>query len=73
MYTDSPIDIVPEHWVRWRQDPVTQEVFKVLQMELEMWVDALLEGRTLEQKDVAAATAKAVGIVQGLKVILIDL
>jgi hypothetical protein len=73
MQIDSPIEIAPEHWMRWKQDPVTREVFRVLQIELEVWADALLEGRSLDSTNIAAATAKMVGAVQGLKVVLFDL
>jgi hypothetical protein len=74
MLTNTTIEISPEHWMRWKQDPVTIEVFRVLHTDLEVWITQLVEGYTLESTgQEVALTAKAVGAVAGLKTILVDL
>jgi hypothetical protein len=74
MLTDTPIDISPEHWTRWKQDPITVEIFRVLHLDLEVWATQLVEGYTLEQPGQEIAnTAKAVGAIAGLKTILVDM
>ena len=73
MLTDTPIEIAPEYWMRWKQDPVTLEIFRVLGLEREEWVRLLVEGDTLILGQEAVNTAKAVGAIYGLDALLIGL
>lgn len=74
MLVETPMNIDPQSWAAWKNDPVTKEVMKALQQERDEMAQWLLEGRTLEQQDgfkAALETAKAVGVVYGFDAALI--
>ena len=73
MLQESPIQIDAASWRRWRDDQITQEVFRVLALERQEWATMLLEGDTLLGGNVIADTAKSVGAVYGLDAILIGI
>lgn len=68
----APIQIGPSEWRVWRQNPVTQAFFQVLQTEGEILQTALLEGDTLTggMESALVATAKIIGAVQAYKTAL---
>ena len=74
MLQNSPIQIDPASWRVWKQDRVTQEVFRVLGLEMEAWASQVLEGQTLERTgNEIKDTAGAIGWTQGLKFVLFGL
>lgn len=74
MLQESPIQIDPASWRSWKRDLVTQEVYRVLGKELEIWVSQILEGQTMERTgDEVKDTAGAIGWVQALKLFLYGL
>ena len=74
MLQESPIQIDPVSWRSWKNDRVTQEVFRVLALELECWVSQILEGQTMERTgEEIKDTAGAIGQAQALKLMLYGL
>ena len=55
----------------WRRDPTTQEVFKHFKEMREGLVNSLVNGNTLKEgSDTGEATAKVVGILYGIDLLL---
>jgi hypothetical protein len=66
------VELSPIQWQDWLKDPVTQEIFRVLQVEREEWVRRLAEGDVLKWQPGTEIkeTAHAVGVIRGLDDIL---
>lgn len=74
MLSDKEIRISLSEWQMWKNLPTTQAVFEALSNERSMWVQALAFGDTLQSPgNEMKETAKAVGVVAGLSVLLDDL
>lgn len=71
MLTDVEIPVSPAEWQMWKGNPVTQKILEALAAERSEWVQRLAFGETLPGGMVE--TAKAVGMVGGLTIILEDL
>ena len=53
----------------WKEHPLTQEAFKVIREQREQWSSALETGGTLNGTT-TEATAKAVGVLYGIDLLL---
>lgn len=59
-----------EQWVEWRHHPVTEEVFEELRAVVEHEKERLAKGGTLNEENVAAATSRVVGRIEGFEFLL---
>lgn len=65
----SEIQIGPSEWGLWKQNPVTQEVFRALEEIRQDYIDYLINGEFL-RRDAKVDGATAVGTVKGINVTL---
>jgi len=64
------VKLTKEEFGEWKHQPVTEKVLKVLAGQREVFSDALLNGATLCGHRTAEETAKAVGIIYGVDLLL---
>ena len=74
MYQDGDIPISPSEWQIWKNMPTTRAVFDALSEERSVLVQKLAFGDTLDKPGLEIKeTAKTVGEIAGLTIILEDL
>jgi hypothetical protein len=74
MYTDRELQISPSEWQMWRNMPTTVAIFNILMEERSVLVQRIVLGETLEKAGSEIRdTARVIGTVEGLTIILDDL
>lgn len=73
MFTEKEIPIGPAEWQMWLAMPTTQVVMDALAAERSIIVQRLAMGETLVDGREVKETARAVGIVEGLTIMLEDM
>jgi hypothetical protein len=74
MYTDKEIQVSPSEYKLWRNLPTTIAIFDALMDERSVVVQRIVLGDTLERAGSEIRdTARAIGTVEGLTIILEDM
>ncbi|HDZ25500.1 hypothetical protein LCGC14_0643050 [marine sediment metagenome] len=62
--------MLPSDYANWKQDPGTKEVFKLLREAKYKVLEILSKGGTLMGVQTAEQTGKAVGMIEGIDLVL---
>jgi hypothetical protein len=74
MYSEKEIQVSPAEWRMWREMPTTVAIFNALMDERSTLVQRIVLGDTLEKVGSEVRdTARMVGTIEGLTIVLDDL